>query len=128
MKDSNKHPIDLELWRKVKTASESEKWKWSWNTWSPAIALIFEGRVSVESIKCPVCAENQLYAYFLTVDIAAKSTEEEHRPVYVADRWFGCRNCQTQVRDRGELPRWVRKEDIVWASERLRELSERRLI
>jgi hypothetical protein len=120
-------PIDFNLWRRAKTAPESEWWKWDWDTWSPIISQILGDEETIQKLECPVCGKKKLYAYFLAVDIAAQASNKEGRPVYIADRWFGCYACQTQVRDRGELPQWVKDKDIRWASEDLKKSAERRL-
>lgn len=134
---SGKHPIDLDLWRMVKHAPDSEKWKWDWGTWDPiirpilankpAMGAISAGKIDFKELLCPVCGTQHVYAYFLAVDIATHSSQESLRPVFIGDRWFGCDNCNTQVRDRGELPAWMNMEDIVWALEEFKTRAQRKL-
>ncbi len=126
MSSPRKYPIDLDLWRKQKEAPESEWWKWDWwKTWDPVFGQYFRGEKSLDELECPVCGKKALYAYFLTVSIARFSSKLEGKRVYVADRYFGCHACQTQVRDRGEVPHWMKDEDIIWANDGLRKLAER---
>jgi hypothetical protein len=132
MNSNERFPIDLDLWRKVKVAVKGEKWKWDWDTWSPVILRLIDGTdLIIESIKsgkvevnkpvCPVCGAKQVYAFFLAVNIDKVSTLERRKPVYVADRYFGCHNCHTQVRDRGLVPYWFNEEELVWAIPRMKE-------
>jgi hypothetical protein len=137
MTESKELPIDLDLWMRSRSAPADEKWKWFWGTWDPVITLIWEGdqrarstatgRFDFEDLICPVCGEKQLYAFFLAVYVAIQSTKKRNQTVYIGDRWFGCDNCQTQVRDRGELPYWIKNGDLVWAKEEFKRRAERSL-
>lgn len=122
------NPSDLSLWQKSKSAPQSERWKWDWNTWRPILQKLFAGEEKLSDLECPVCGKKELYAYFLAVSAANTDSDETGgEQVYIADRWFGCHACQTQVRDRGEIPSWVRKEDVKWASDKLRKRAEQKL-
>ena len=122
-----KTDIDLYLFRRARTAPKEEKWKWDWDRWDPVIPKIyFEGQ-NIREFKCPVCDAQKVYAYFIAVGISEPQTIERGRTVYYGDRWFGCHNCDVQVRDRGEFPDWVRDDDVQWANEGFKERALRKL-
>ncbi len=121
------HPIDIGLWRKVKSAPQAEKWKWSWKTWGTTLSRLFTDNVKIEDLECPVCGEKKLYAYFLAVSFNIPRSKEEGHRVYIAERWFGCRTCDTQIRDQGEIPRWMKEEDIRWATDKKKRWAEQKL-
>jgi len=135
---NEQYSVDLDLWRVAKTASTEDNWKWDWNTWEPTIDAIYwgtaklrienVGRFDFEDLICPVCKANEVYAYFLTVDIVLNNATQTDKRTYVADRWFGCHNCQTQMRDRGQLPNWISEEAVVWASPGLKGRAESKLM
>ena len=124
--DFDNLPVDLDLWRGVKSAPKSERWKWDWATWDPVIHQILFDLVTVRSIEggkimwkglfCPVCGSQEVYAFFLTVEINVKRSERVTQIIYVGDRYFGCDNCRTQVRDRGLLPHSLKGPEILWAT------------
>ncbi len=124
MSSASRYPVDISLWARAKTAPKTELWRWGWDLWNPIIDKIYSGEESVRDLGCPVCGQKELYAYFLAVAFSIPCSKAEGRRVYMADRWFGCHNCLTQVRDRGQIPRWVKDDDVVWGSERLRRLAE----
>ncbi len=127
MTEAKKHPIDIDLWRKAKSAPLDERWKWSWKTWGPTLSKLFTENAKIEDLVCPVCGRKEVYAYFLAVSIAAEKSKAKGRRVYIAERWFGCHACMTQVRDQGEVPRWVEEKDITWATEKKKQWAERKL-
>ncbi len=116
MSNSTNRPIDLSLWAKVMDAPKDEKWKWGWDIWAPVVDRIFRGE-SLGDLECPVCGNKTLYACFVATDLDIPDSLAEHRRVYVAERWFGCDHCQTQMRDWGQIPRWVKDEDVKWGTE-----------
>ncbi len=119
--------FNLGLWRKKKEAPKSEMWKWDWGKWAPLFAKFYRREAGIKDLECPVCGQKDLYAYFEVFYIARGASIEEERPVYVANRYFGCYSCKTQVRDYGEVPRWVKDEDIHWVSENARTDAEQDL-
>lgn len=121
MSELTSHPIDLNLWRKGNAAPKSERWKWDWDTWDSIFEKFYVGGKDIREFECPVCGQKELYAYFEVFHIAKRASTKEKRPVYVANRYFGCHACKTQVRDFGEVPRWVKGEDINWVSQEARE-------
>lgn len=124
MSNSTKSSIDLDLWRKRNDAPEHERWKWARDTWDPVIDKVYTGEKDVKDLECPVCSQKEIYTFFEVFQIARGASAKEGRPVYVANRYFGCRFCKTQVRDFGEVPRWVKDEDINWVSKKAREDAE----
>jgi hypothetical protein len=113
----DKYPIDIDLWKRRRTAPRSEQWKWSGELWDSIVHEILHGEHGTASeLACPVCGKQKIYAFFVTVEVA-KRPKEQGEWVFIGDRWFGCHACQTQFRDRGELPDWVRLEDVVWETE-----------
>lgn len=128
MPKSVEGPIDLGLWRKRKEAPKSEWWKWDWErTWAPLFGRFYRGEAGIKDLECPVCGQKELYAYFEVFQIARHTSKDEGRPVYVANRYFGCHACETQTRSFGEVPRWAKNEDIHWVSEDAKQDAERDL-
>ncbi len=121
MSNNTKSSVDLNLWRKRDNAPEHERWKWYRDTWDPVINKVYTGEKNIKDLGCPVCGQKELYAYFEVFHIAKRASTEEKQPVYVANRYFGCHSCKTQIRDFGEVPRWVKGEDINWVSKEARE-------
>jgi len=114
--------IDLWLWHKEREVPENEKWKWQSELWDPIITHVFDGERAIEDTACPVCGRKDLYTYFMAFRILRTPTSA--RRVYVGDRWWGCYGCQIQKRDYGQLPSWLKDEDIVWPSEKAKEIAE----
>ena len=126
MFNPTQHPIDIELWRRRGSASREEWWKWNWELWQPVLDMFFSGEKRIEDIECPVCHQRTLYVSYQVANM--RYSEEEGRVIYSrAEVWMGCHGCETQLRFWGELPRWVRDEDVVWATERHKQTAEKEL-
>jgi len=112
------YPIDIHLWRRAKTAPQSEGWKWDWERWEETVIRpTFNGEIAVDDVVCPICGKKKLYIFFLAFHLARQASSTRKRPVYVGDRWWGCEACQTQIRDYGEVPSWIKDEDVMWVTE-----------
>ncbi len=127
MSKADKYPIDVELWKNERNAPSSEKWKWGWSIWDPIIDKVYNGVPNISDLECPVCGHKDLYFYFLVFHISIEGSLREGRTVYLADRFYGCHHCQTQVRDYGLVPGWVAERDISWVSPKAKEEEEARL-
>jgi hypothetical protein len=118
--------LDTTLYRNKLKAPVKEMWKWRDSTWAGVVNAI-QQRDSAAELECPVCGERQVYARFVVVGIHLDRSQIEDRPVYIAERWYGCHACQVQLRDWGDIPAWIAAQDVPWESDAVKEKARQRL-
>lgn len=117
MMDPINFPINPKLWKNSVNAQSDDKWKWADSIWVPVIEkIISSDENEVHEMICPICGERKLYSFFIAFRLSARS-EKMQKGILLGDRWFGCQNCQVQIHDYGELPKWEILETARWASE-----------